>query len=138
MVHERVSGNRLPPQSLLFQSSTYAIDWNGLGDNVAIDCTSPFAADHALFLINVVKFHCSHLFHVFDKRLFMVQFDLFHEHANGNHKPPILWYIHYLLVLAFGKASIIRIGKDRRPPGADLFIRAMEMLRDITLCMDPI
>ena len=140
MVYERVSGNSLSPASLLFESSTYDIGWDGLRDSVSNDYISPFTVDHALFLVNAVKFHCSHLFHVFDERVFMHQFNLFHEHSNSNTKPSILWFVHYLLILAFGKAFVIRIGKGRRPPGADLFVRAMKMLPDMTfLCStDPI
>ena len=139
MVYELVSGTSLSPASLLFESSTYDLGWNGLRDDVSSDYTPPFTTDHAQFLINAVKFHCSHLFHIFDERVFMHHFDLFHDPTHGIEKPPILWFIHYLLVLAFGKAFNVRIGKGRRPPGADLFVRAMKLLPDITfLCTDPV
>ena len=50
-----------------------------------------------------------------------------------------LWHIHYLLVLALGKAFVVRVGQDRRPPGADLYVQAMKLLPDTTyLCKDPI
>ena len=139
MVHEKVNGTPLPPASLLFQGSTYDLGWDGIRDGQAIDCSSLPAADYAVFLINAVKFHCSRLFHVFDERVFMSQFATFHEQPERQKKPPILWFIHYLLILAFGKAFIARTNRGRSPPGAELFTRAMKLLPDITfLHSDPI
>lgn len=93
----------------------------------------------ALFLINAVKFQCGQLFHLFDERTFMDQFQKFHETDGDLNKCSILWYIHYLLILAFGKAFIVRAEKERRPPGTEYFVQAMKLLPDITyLYSDPV
>ena len=95
--------------------------------------------DFALFLINAVKFHCGQLFHLFDEEIFMRNFSIFHDDARGPSHCPDLWYVHYLLVLALGKAFIVRVGNERRPPGADLFVQGMKLLPDITyLCTQPL
>lgn len=45
-----------------------------------------------------------------------------------------LWYVHYLLILAFGKAFVVQASRpnSRRPPGAELFVQAMQLLPDFT------
>ena len=95
-------------------------------------------SDFALFLINAVKFHCGQLFHLFDEQEFMRSFENYH---NPNHRGgrSDLWHIHYLLVLALGKALIVRVGQDRRPPGAELYVQAIKLLPDFAfLSNDPI
>lgn len=95
--------------------------------------------DHALFLINTVKFHCGQLFHVFDNDVFMHHFNEFHAKGRETSSCPELWYIHYLIVLAIGKSLIGRIRQSMKPSGGELFVRAMQMLPDqIFLWTDPV
>lgn len=69
----------------------------------------------------------------------MDSFSRFYEDPHNRDGYPALWYIHFLLILAFGKAFIVRSSKDKRPPGAELFTQAMQLLPDITfLYTDPI
>lgn len=51
-----------------------------------------------------------------------------------------LWYIHFLVILAFGKSLIQRKTQgNNRPAGADFFVRALQLLPDVTaLCKEPI
>ena len=138
MIHERVHGSPLPATTLLFEGSTYDIGWDGRRSTVDPEACALPTADFALFLINAVKFHCGQLFHMFDERTFMQQFGSFHESGGDTTKVPILWYVHYLLILAFGKAFIVRLEKSRRPPGVEFFVQAMKLLPDITfLYSDP-
>ena len=95
-------------------------------------------SDFALFLINAVKFHCGQLFHLFDEQDFMRNFSKYHDREHRGDCSD-LWHIHYLLILALGKAFVVRVGQDRRPPGANLYVQAMKSLPDTTyLCNDPI
>lgn len=49
-----------------------------------------------------------------------------------------LGYIQFLLLLAFGKAFVSRRCHDRRPPGAEFFTRALELLPStVTLSKEP-
>lgn len=96
-------------------------------------------ADHALFLINTVKFHCGQLFHVFDNDVFMHHFNVYHEAGQEQSQSSELWYIHYLIVLAIGKSLVGRLRRARKPSGSDLFVQAMQMLPDqIFLWTDPV
>lgn len=141
MVHEKIHNSPLPSTGLLYQGSTYDLNWDGRRDaSEASICALP-TADYALFLINAVKFQCGQLFHLFDEPSFMEQFKKFHD-ANSNlnnDDDTVLWYIHYLLVLAFGKAFVVRTDKGQCPPGGDLFVQAMQLLPDTTyLCSNPL
>ncbi|KAI7377669.1 hypothetical protein KC328_g14315 [Hortaea werneckii] len=139
MVNEVVSGTPLPAPSLHPPYSTYDLGWDGRRTSVSHDETALPTADFAMFLINAVKFHCGQLYHLFDEEHFMQHFRAHHAGTKIDSADAELWYVHYLLILAFGKAFIIRSSKGRRPPGADLFIHAMKLLPDMTcLCTDPI
>lgn len=139
MVHERLTGTTLPVESLLFEGSTYDLGWDGRRGNVDHDFPGLPTADFALFLVNAVKFHVCQLFHLFDESTFMYYFKLYYDDPTKRDRYPDLWYIHFLLILAFGKAFIVRTGKGRTPPGADLFIQAMKLLPDMTFVRtDPV
>jgi proline utilization trans-activator len=133
MIHEKVHGNTLPMNSLLFEGSTYDLGWDGRRDTAAESRPMLPTPDHALFLINAVKFQCGQLFHLFDEQTFMGHFSKFHESDNGAETCSVLWYVHYLLVLAFGKALVTnRSPQTSGPSGSELFVQAMRMLPDIT------
>lgn len=136
--HERVFESPLRPDALLFEGKTYDLGWNGTRTSVEFDKSALPTADFALFLINSVKFHCCQLFHLFDEQDFMSKFTRFHD-SSAPQLSDQLWHIHYLLILALGKALIVRIGRDKKPPGAEQFVQAMRLLPDsIFLSSDPI
>ena len=139
LVHEKVNDTPLPAEGLQFEGSTYDLGWDGHRRTVAIDTSSLPTSDFAMFLINAVKFHCGRLFHLFDETLFMHYFTRFYEDPGNEANYPRLWFIHFLLILAFGKAFIVGANKSRRPPGAELFVQGMQLLPDITgLYTDPV
>lgn len=136
MVHESLFGLAPPPGRLLFEGQAYEIDWQsgstaGLGSSES-SVILP-TSDFALFLINTVKFRCGQLFHLFDEETFMQSFAKFH--SNGHPKEPVgaLWYSHYLLVLALGKALVVIFTNGTKPPGSELFVEGMRTLPDIGL-----
>ena len=126
-------GVQLPTENLHFEGSVYQLDWEILRHRSEPSAHSLPAPDYAVYLINATKFHCGQMFHLFDEEEFMRYFATFHEVKNGVGRVPQLWYVHYLLVLAFGKAFVARNAHDGRPPGADLFLEAMRHLPEITL-----
>ena len=139
LVHNRVFGCPLPEADLHYDGSTYELGWDGRRTATSAVHPALPTADHALFLINTVKFHCGQLFHIFDNDLFMHHFNAFHESGQGQNRCPELWYIHYLIVLAIGKSLVGRLKKARKPSGGDLFVQAMQILPDqIFLWTDPV
>jgi hypothetical protein len=142
MSHERALGSPLRSDNLLFQGKVYDLGWNGqrsAPSSPHIDSAILPTPDYAIYLINAVKFHCGQMFHLFDEESFMKRFTQFYDPAADKSTLLPLWYVHYLLVLAFGKAFLARSIKGRRPPGAELFVLAMKLLPDVTfLCTDPV
>ena len=136
--HERVYGTPLPAASLLFEGQTYELGWDGRRASAEFDEATLPTPDFALFLINAVKFHCGQLFHLFDEQEFMRNFSNYHDRERRGDCSD-LWHIHYLLILALGKAVVVRVGQDRRPPGANLYVQAMKLLPDpMYLCNDSV
>lgn len=136
--HEHVYGTSLPAASLLFEGQTYELGRiGGRRSSAEFDEAALPTSDFALFLINAVKFHCGQLFHLFDEEDFMRNFSRHHDQTRPDDCSD-LWHSHYLLILALGKAFVVRVGQDRQPPGADLYTCAMQLLPDTTqLCKDP-
>ncbi|KAL0782088.1 hypothetical protein CaCOL14_003423 [Colletotrichum acutatum] len=62
----------------------------------------------------------------------MEHFATFHASAADQLKVPRLWFVHYLILLAFGKAFIVQTSKSHQPPGAELFVQAMKLMPDFT------
>lgn len=137
-----------PPKRLIFDSETYSVDCDGEGsadetkynDNARSTVSIP-TKEYAIHLIHMVKFHCCQLFHLYDEQEFMGYLDAFY--ARPPQSTPCarkekLWYIHLLLLLAFEKAFTSRKDRGRRPPGAELFTRAIELLPStVTLSREP-
>lgn len=139
MAHERFTGQPLPTHSTPFDGTMYDLGWNGLRQGIVPDTTLLPSSDHALYLISAVKFHCGQHFHLFDEASFMQQFSEFQEGPMDASSTQSLWYLHFLLILAFGKAFVARNNHGRKPPGADFFVQAMRLMPDITyLCTQPV
>ena len=118
----------LPSDNLLFDGTCYDLGWDEHrypSSQVGSESVALPSADYARYLINAVQFHCGQLFHLLDEDKFMQCFSLYHESALNR---PGLWYPHYLLILALGKACVVHTNNGRKPPGADLFILAMNFL----------
>jgi hypothetical protein len=123
----------------LFDGSAYDLTWDGTRS--LPDSTSPIipSIDYTIFLINAVKFHCAQLVHLFDEDEFMANMHAFYSNSERSAWKESLWYVHFLLILAFGKTFIQVKGNTPRPPGADFFIRAVQLLPDTTrLCREPV
>lgn len=134
MTHERVTQSPLSPENLLFEGKSYDLGWDGeryLPPEVQAKAPALPSADFAMYLINAVKFHCGQIFHLFDEDKFMRRFSQFQEDSQQVTGSENLWYIHYLLILAFGKAFLGHGNKGKKPPGAELFVHAMRLLPDL-------
>ena len=88
--------------------------------------------DHAIFLLNAVKFHAGQIYHMFDEDTFMPQLHQFYTNPAENVHVMKIWYIHFLVLLAFGKAFVVCETQGVNPPGSDLFVRAAKLLPEAT------
>ncbi|KAM0235373.1 hypothetical protein ACHAPO_005658 [Fusarium lateritium] len=138
MTHERIKGTALPTHNLHFsglEGKLFDFKWDGtrrVAPGDALDMTALPPKDFALYLINSVKFHCGWLYTLFDEDNFMERFYRFHDNPTEYSRAEPLWFVHYLIVVALGKAFVVQSAKSRRPPGGDLFIQAMKLMPDFS------
>ncbi|GAB1201966.1 hypothetical protein APSETT445_000564 [Aspergillus pseudonomiae] len=139
MTHEHLYNAPLPTGSLYFDGSAYDLGWEGTRTTVTHEIPMAPPLDFSIYLINAVKFHAGQLFHLFDEETFMGGLYAFYENPEHQMAHSGLWYIHYLLILAFGKAFVVQRNQGSRPPGCEFFTKALQLLPDTTnLCRDPI
>ena len=85
-----------------------------------------------MYLINTVKFRSGQLYHLFDENEFMAGLHDFYSKPKSTSTAG-LWYIHFLLMLAFGKGFVQHKLQGNKPPGAEFFVRALQLLPDISV-----
>ncbi|GLI82258.1 hypothetical protein PoHVEF18_010686 [Penicillium ochrochloron] len=132
LTHEHIYQESLPTGALLFDGTTYDLGWDGLRRPQDPDIPAVPTFDHALYLINVVKFRCGQLYHLFDENNFMSNLHEFYSGAQPNATAG-LWYIHFLLILAFGKGFVQHKLQGNKPAGAEYFVKALQLLPDISV-----
>lgn len=130
ITHEYLREAPLPSTSLLFDGLAYDLGWDG-----PLSCSElesePLAIpspDYSIYLVNAVKFHCGQMFHLFDDEEFHKRLQQFYAESDNPRMKADMWYIHFLLILAFGKIFIIQKSIGRRPSGAEYFVKAMQLL----------
>ncbi|OLN95765.1 Proline utilization trans-activator 2, partial [Colletotrichum chlorophyti] len=140
VTHEHVYKAPLPTNSLLFDGCAYDLGWDGSRTTQVLDNRLIPSIDYAIFLINAVKFHCGQMFHLFEEDEFMNNLQNFYsKSSNDRIEENSLWYIHFLVILAFGKSLTQKKVQGKRPSGAEFFVRALQLLPDVTvLCKEPI
>ncbi|EON62593.1 hypothetical protein W97_01817 [Coniosporium apollinis CBS 100218] len=132
MAHEQLTDQPAPAQSTIFDGTMYDLGWDGQRDVAAPDNLVLPSVDYAIYLINAVKFHCGQMFHMFDEATFMPQFTDFHGANPDLTKSRGLWFVHFLIILAFGKVFVARRNDGRTPLGGEYFVHAMKLMPDIT------
>lgn len=115
----------------MFDSKVYILDWSNDSDQPVLP-----NIDYAIHLVNIVKFHCAPMFHLFDEEVFL---DGLHAHYKEEQSAGLaqrLWFIHFMLILAFGKALTTKPNKGSQPPGASFFVHAIHLLPNMTVLWD--
>jgi proline utilization trans-activator len=135
MTYENVYQAPLPTEALLFDGTAYNLDCNDSENSLNTDTLIVPTLDYALYLINTVNFRCGQLFHLYDPDNFM---PCMHAFYSDQTYPSTLWYIHFLLILALGKALVMPGNRRKLPHGIEFFSRAIELLPDVkVLCREP-
>ncbi|KAI1314141.1 hypothetical protein F5Y03DRAFT_336237 [Xylaria venustula] len=135
MTHERLFHTPLPTDDLGFDCLIYELDWGGSRAALS-QPSSPVlpSLDHCIYLINAVKFHCCQIFHLFDEEAFMESLYRFYEDPLQQPQPSEeLWYVHFLLILAFGKGFTTKKSQGKHPPGEAYFSKALHLLPNIIM-----
>ncbi|KAJ5141611.1 hypothetical protein N7526_002606 [Penicillium atrosanguineum] len=132
LTHEHIYQEPLPTGALLFDGATYDLGWDGLRTAQNADTPAVPTFDHAIYLINTVKFRCGQLYHLFDETEFMRNLHEFYTEPKPN-ATGSLWYIHFLLIIAFGKGFVKHKQQGTKPAGAELFVNALQLLPDVSV-----
>lgn len=135
ITHQYVHKTPLPSNALLFDGTTYVLDWDGYRASEAPEMPALPTQDYAIYLVNAVKFHCGQMFHLFDEETFMKSLYSFYSDPNPRPDPTDPWFIHFLLILSFGKAFTTKTNRGSRPPGHDFFVKAMQLLPDFSVLL---
>lgn len=112
----------------------YDIKWSPIQAGAAIDISGLPSLDYALYLVNTVKFHLGPTYRCFDDKTFQQHMKEFYFGDPAKKAAEQrLWFVQFLMVLAFGKAFLSQSLSTDEPPGAKFFLRAMSILPDITM-----
>lgn len=106
----------------------------GLKTTAPADLTGLPSKEMSSYLLQTIKFRTCSIFHLFDDAEFGTQLDLFYENPSSFEQKSRIWFIHYLVLMAIGKALVSNV-----QAGTHLFARALRLLPDVTsLCSSPI
>lgn len=122
----------LPTRSLIFEGCAYDLGgWDGSRTDPIQNNPVVPSLDHSIYLINTVKFRCGQIYHLFDDSEFM---EMLYDYYSGDAKTKTksLWYIHFLLILAFGKNFTQTKSQQKKLPGMSYFIKAIQILPDLS------
>lgn len=116
------------PATVNFDSSAYMLDLSSSQATFPPDISGLPTLDHALYLTNTASFHLCHTFSLFDEIKFIKTLHEFYDSPMEIATKSQLWYVQFLLVIAFAKA-FLRQGKiESGPPGSTFFVRAINLL----------
>lgn len=131
MMTEKLQLKSLPNVPTSSEKESYPIRWEACPTNETPDISGLPSLDHALYLSETVKFHLGQSYRLYSEGEFI---DNVREFYNGDSAKMAteqrLWFIQFLLVLAFGTAFLHRSKRSKDPPGSKFFIRAMSLMPD--------
>ncbi|QPC74626.1 hypothetical protein HYE68_005378 [Fusarium pseudograminearum] len=124
-------GNLIPPQ--LIEDDVYTLSWNIRPPHEKPDVTGLPSLDHAIYLFHTFKFHLGQTYRLFDEVEFVNEIRDFYSDAQSKAEESRLWYVKFLLILAFGTAfHSSQWMPSTEPPGSKSFVRAMGLMPDHT------
>lgn len=121
----------IPPQ--LVEDDVYTLSWDSRPPNEKPDVGNLPSLDYAIYLFHTFKFHLGQTYHLFDEVEFVNQIRDFYSDAQRKAEENRLWYVKFLLILAFGTAlHLSQPMPSGQPPGSKFFVRAMGLMPDHT------
>lgn len=119
---------------IFLTDDVYDIKWSPIPAATAIDIGGLPSLDYALYMVDTVKFHLGPTYRCFDNKTFQEHIrEFYFGDPAKKAEEQRLWFVQFLMVLAFGKAFLSQSVSSDEPPGAKFFIRAMSLLPDITM-----
>ncbi|CAI7607219.1 unnamed protein product [Penicillium manginii] len=126
-----------PRAPLNLDGAAFRLHWHSKAEVDSSDLLKLPPIDQALFLYNTVKFRLGEIFSVVDQPNFLRIFDEFHKNPLKTAQTERLWFVEYLMLLAFGKAFTSYMNTTTvAPPGSELAVRALSLLPDVAFLQD--
>ncbi|KAK1148168.1 hypothetical protein N8T08_010812 [Aspergillus melleus] len=133
VIQTRLNPNHFAPIPTPVDGDAYHIHWRKASSEEAPDISGLPSLEHALYIINTVQFHFGHLYRMFDETEFLRHLYGFYENAAAKVQESRLWYIQFLVILAFGDAFLAPVRKANNTASwTKFFSRAMSLLPDTT------
>lgn len=121
----------MPSNALTSSDGIYSVQWKPYPVDEPPDISGLPPVDYALYLFDTVKFHLGQKYRFFDEEALVKQIkDFYYGGAAEKIACSRLWFVQFLLVLAFGKAFLSHKKGSKDPPGANYFVRAMSLMPD--------
>lgn len=113
------------------EKESYPIRWDASPADDPPDINGLPSLDHAVYLSETVKFHLGQSYRLYNEDEFIHNVrEFYHGDSVKMATEHRLWFILFLLVLAFGTAFLHRSKRSKDPPGSKFFIRAMSLMPD--------
>ncbi|KAH7142716.1 fungal-specific transcription factor domain-containing protein [Dactylonectria estremocensis] len=119
-----------PSEPFNTDGTAFRLTWAPLWVNEIPDISNLPPPDYALYLFHTVKFHFGPLFEIVDEPVFLCRLKQFDSNALQLVQTHRLWFVEYLLVLAFGEALLLKKGPSPTPAGSEFAARAMALIPD--------
>ncbi|GKZ32774.1 hypothetical protein AbraIFM66950_002398 [Aspergillus brasiliensis] len=111
----------------------YPLDWwESVPTKAPFDISTLPSIDHAMHALHNVKFHLGHICRFLRDDLAAQIREFYDSRGAPGAGQSRMWFIKFLLVLAFGKAFSSRTKSHGAPPGSSWFLRAMSLMPNHT------
>lgn len=142
-VHQSHFAQQLPRDVMYVEGDAYKLPYETLFAFTESDISGLPSLDLSLYYVQSVKFRTNPLFYLFDEQDFITSVRHFYKNPLVYAQTKPLWFIHYLVIMALGKAivtkSCVETADGAVIPGSQLFFRALRLLPDLTyICKAPI
>ncbi|PWY86744.1 C6 transcription factor [Aspergillus heteromorphus CBS 117.55] len=133
IVQAQISPDSSQPIPLAVDGDAYQVQWRHASSDEHPDISGLPSLEHALYMVSTVQFHFSHLYRLFDEEDFLHHLYEFYDDAATKVQESRLWYVQFLVILAFGEAFLDPLRKAPNTASwTRYFSRAMSLLPDIT------
>ena len=125
---------------IITDGNAYQAQWTKAKSDAIIDTGGLPSQGHAFYLLSTVNFHIGHVFHLYDSEEFAKALQDFYGDIEHKAESSKLWYIQFLVIMAFGETFLLPPTKSKQPPVCSpYFTRAMSLLPDFSeMWNDPI
>ncbi|KAL4894884.1 hypothetical protein BDV59DRAFT_175200 [Aspergillus ambiguus] len=140
IIQSRLNPTNTKPIPLAVDGDAYQLHWRQASSEELPDISGLPSLEHALYMLNTVQFHFGLLYRLFDEDEFLHNLYEFYDNAASKVQSNRLWYVQFLMVLAFGEAFLAPVRRASNTSSwSKYFSRAMSLLPDVTgLWQEPI